>query len=229
MGTESSAACRSALVPAYVPPDAMARLADRPATRRVAIVNPANGPGSEARPSLRRAIDALRRSGTRVLGYVHTSYGSRDAALVTADVGRWRAWYGVDGVFLDESAESEDLLAHYASLIRAARAAGMDLVVLNPGLVPARGYFEIADVVVTFEGPYRAYAAAVRRMPDWLRDLPPRRSANLIHGASRAQAMQAVAAAPAGWFFATSGAMPNPWSPLPAYLADLEAELETCR
>jgi hypothetical protein len=65
-------------------------------------------------------------------------------------------------------------------------------VVLNPGVVPARGYFDLADIVVTFEGPVDGYAGAVRRMPA------------------------------AGYFYATSGTLPDPWSAVPPYLADLE-------
>lgn len=229
MGTDSGAPCRSALIPAYVPADAMARIAERPVRRRVAILNPSSGPGSAPQPLFRRAVAELRRSGTRVVGYVHTAYGARDPSAVRADIDRYRSWYGVDGVFLDEAAEHDDRRPFYEALSRHARAAGLQLVVLNPGVVPARGYFDIADIVVTFEGPFSQYAAGVRDMPGWLRDLPPRRSAHLVYGASREEAMEAVRASPSGYFYATSGSLPNPWSPLPEYLADLEAELETCR
>ena len=95
--------------------------------------------------------------------------------------------------------------------------------------MPARGYFDVGDIVVTFEGPFAEYAAALRAMPEWLRELPPRQTAHLVYGAGHEQALEAVRQSTAGYFYATSGSLPNPWSPLPAYLADLETQLETCR
>jgi hypothetical protein len=229
MGTESSAACRSAMIPAYVPASGVAQIASRSVPRRIAILNPFNGPGGEIRPDVRRAVDALRRSGTRVLGYVHTQYGARDMSAVLADTRRYEKWYRVDGVFLDEAAEDEAQLPFYKALSARARASGLRLVALNPGVVPARGYFDAADIVVTFEGPYAEYAAARAAMPAWLDELPPRRSAHLVYGATLEQAREAVRASRSGYFYATNGSLPNPWSPLPAYLTDLEAQLETCR
>ena len=77
-----------------------------------------------------------------------------------ADAERYREWYGVDGIFLDEVAHDDAQLPYYAALSRALRGDGE--LVLNPGTVPARGYFELADVVVTYEGPFADYARAAR-------------------------------------------------------------------
>jgi Spherulation-specific family 4 len=222
-----SAACRGALVPAYRGLDALAHLAGRPAQGRIVIVNPENGPGMAAQPAYRQAIDAQRRAGAAVLGYVHTDYGSRDPAAVLADVQRYRSWYGVGGVFLDEVPTSEGQLSYYRSIAAPLRASG-ERVVLNPGLVPARGYFDIADIVVTFEGPVGDYAAAVGAMPAWLRALPRARVAHLVYGASEQQASQAAALDAAGHFYATSGTLPDPWGTLPPYLEALEARLARC-
>ena len=48
----------------------------------------------------------------------------------------------------------------------------------------------------------------------------PRRIAHLIYGASREQALAALATRPAGYVYVTSGTLPNPWGTLPAYLAE---------
>ncbi|MEA2289335.1 MAG: hypothetical protein QOD55_1332 [Solirubrobacteraceae bacterium] len=230
MESSSAVPCRSALIPAYLPPDGMARLADRPVRGRVVVFNPANGPGAEEQAAYREAVQAVQRSGTRVLGYVHTTYGERPRAEVSADVDRYRTWYGVDGVFLDEAARTASELAYYRALRDDVRAAGEQLLVLNPGVVPARGYFDIADIVVTFEGAYADYAAAERRTPEWLRRLPPGRVAHLVHGATREQARKVVAEdADAGYVYATSGSLPDPWSTLPSDLAEQEALLAACR
>jgi hypothetical protein len=225
---ERGTQCRSALVPAYVTPEGLERLAAQAVPGQLVIFNPASGPHSQPQPAYRRAALALQRSGIRVLGYVPTAYGSRDAAAVESDVARYRSWYGVDGIFLDEVPAGEAHLGWYAALSRSVRAAGARVVVLNPGAVPARGYFEIADVVVTFEGPYASYAGALAAMPEWLRDMAPGRSAHLIYAATAEQAERAAASDPAGFVYATTGALPNPWSALPPYLDRLEARLDAC-
>lgn len=226
--SESPTKCRSTLIPAYLRPDAMERMARQPVHGRVVIFNPSSGPHSEPEPAYERAVAALQRSGTRVLGYVHTAYGSRDPVAVETDIARYQSWYGVDGVFLDEVADADAQLGYYRALSQYVRANGEQLVVLNPGTVPARGFFDIADIVVTFEGPYSAYEPALAGMPDWLRRLAPSRSAHLIYGASGEQAAQAIGQDSAGFVYATSGTLPDPWSSLPPYLDRFEAQLEGC-
>jgi hypothetical protein len=220
--------CGGALIPAYVGPAALDRIAERPSAMRLVVINPGNGPGAGPRADLRRAVAALRPGGTGVLGYVHTAYGARDFAAVMADARRYRAWYGVDGIFVDETAHDTARLPYYRRLAGAARAAGLRVVALNPGTVPARGYFDVADVVVTFEGPYADYDAALATMPAWLRDVPLGRIAHLVYGASREQALRAAGRDAAGHLYVTSASLPDPWSVLPPYLDELERRLASC-
>jgi hypothetical protein len=221
--------CRSALIPAYLTAGGLERVAERPAPGRIVIFNPANGPGDAAQGAYRRAVATLQRSGTRVLGYVHTGYGERPRATVEADIARFRAWYGVDGIFLDEAARTRAAVPYYRALRDAVRADGDLLLALNPGVVPARAYFGLADVVVTFEGAYADYAAAMAETPAWLRRLPAGRVAHLVHGATVAQARTVVARATgAGYVYATDGVLPDPWSALPDYLGEEETLLARC-
>ena len=227
-GSGPDPACRAALVPAYLPAAAVARLALQPHRPQIVVINPADGPGAQAQASYRRAVRALRAAGTRVLGYVPTSYASRPLAEATADVDRYVSWYGVDGIFFDEAGSSAALLPYYRTLARHVH--GDDrTVVLNPGAVPARGYFDVADTIVTFEGPYGGYAKALQAMPGWLRSQPEERTAHLVFGASRAEALHAATEGAAGFLYATSGTMPNPWQALPSYLPAEEAALPSCR
>jgi hypothetical protein len=230
-GGERAATCRAALIPAYLPPHELAALARRPGRPQMVIVNPDSGPGARRSGAYGEAVRALQAVGVRVLGYVPTGYGWRPLDATLADVDRYASWYGVDGIFFDEAASSRDGLVHYRALARAARAAlrgRPPLVVVNPGVPPAPGYFDLADVVVTFEGSYAAYADAVKATPAWLHREPPERVAHLLYGATRTQALGALAGAEAGHLYATSGALPNPWRTLPGYLDEEVEALATC-
>lgn len=226
---ERKGSCRSALIPAYLSPHAIVQLASGAVRPRVIVVNPANGPGQAASASYGRAVWAAQDTGARVLGYVPTTYGKRPAGDVAADIHRYASWYGVDGIFLDEAAASAAELPYYTAVSHAVRAAGMRLVVLNPGVVPAPGYFDIADVVVTYEGSYADYAPAVERMPDWVRQQPPGHVAHLVYDATREQALAAVRdPLRVGYVYATSGSMPDPWQSLPTYLHEEEEAIAAC-
>jgi hypothetical protein len=228
-GADRRPACRSTLIPAYVPPHAIVELVRASARPRLLVINPADGPGADALPAYRSAVRAAQSAGARVLGYVPTTYGERPVADVVADIDRYTSWYRVDGIFLDEASHDVARLAYYAGLRRHIRAAADRLVVVNPGVVPAPGYFDVADVVVTFEGPYADYGAAMKTMPDWVRGKPPQRVAHLVYGASRRQAIDAVRnPQDAGYVYVTSGSMPDPWRTVPSYLDEEEHVLEAC-
>jgi hypothetical protein len=216
------------LVPAYVPAEELIGLAADRSAPRLIVMNPHNGPGRRARASFRAAVSVAHDSGSRVLGYVATRYGARSISGVLEDVDRHIAWYDVDGIFFDEVAAGPERLLHYGVLARRVRARGQ-AVVLNPGVVPARGYLELADLVVTFEGHHRDHAAALSRTPRWLRRMPPGRVAHLVYGATREEALATVrAAGAAAHVYATSGAPPNPWGTLPPYLHEQEEALRAC-
>jgi Spherulation-specific family 4 len=228
-GAERRPVCRSTLIPAYVPPAGIADVVGRSARPRLVVINPHNGPGAQRSAELADAVRAARKAGTRVLAYVPTGYGSRPASAVTADLARYAAWYRLDGVFLDEASSDAAHLPYYAALARRARGEGQRLVALNAGVVPARGYFRVADVVVTFEGPYAAYDAAMRRAPAWVGRVPRSRVAHLVYAATREQALDAIAhPAAAGYLYVTSGTAPDPWRTLPAYLHEEEEALARC-
>ena len=95
--------------------------------------------------------------------------------------------------------------------------------------MPARGYAELADVIVTFEGPFADYARALQTMPPWVRALPPGRVAHLVYGASPAEAAASIRTdAQAGYLYMTSGLPPNPWQAPSPYLDDQEKQLARC-
>jgi hypothetical protein len=215
------------LVPAYVhplaDPDAWQRLVDLGPRLRAVIVNVHNGPGDQEDAAYPDVLKALAEAGIRRVGYVDTDYGRRPAEEIVADVETWLARYDIRGVFFDQTASGLDQLDHYADITVAARARGADYVVLNPGTVPHPGYFDLANITITFEGSWRDYRRLTE--PGWVRALPHSRFAHLVHGVPDAEALRAafrrVARHHVRTFFATTGKGDNPWGVVPAELADI--------
>lgn len=212
------------LVPLYVHPAAdpaawQALVAAAPQLYGV-VLNAADGPGTAPDPAFTAASQALREAGVRVLGYVDTAYGERPLAAVTDDLDRHRAWYGVDGCFLDQVVSGRRELRDCRRMVRSVRERGADTVVLNPGVHPAPGYARAADLLVTFEGHWTTYLRSFAA-PSWTAKHPPEQFCHLVYGVPPALARLAGRTAVqrgAGVHCAVPGAGPNPWTqppPLP--------------
>ncbi len=87
----ASAAPMGIIVPAYFYPGPLWNDMSFAASRvpLIAIMNPDNGPDNTLNPDYVAAVDDLRASGGRVIGYVYTSYGSRDTNAVNTDIDRY--------------------------------------------------------------------------------------------------------------------------------------------
>ena len=185
----------------------------------MAIVNPSNGTGATPEPGLVQAVGEARASGLVVLGYVATGYGRRPVAEVVAEIDRYRQWYEVGGVFLDEASSSCTDLAYYSTVSDQAKAGGAPFtIVLNPGNETAECFMGVADVIVTFEGDHEAYVTRYRA-PDWVAGYTAARFWHLIYGTPTVPQMQrAVRLARSrgvGWIYVTPDSLPNPWGRLP--------------
>lgn len=143
------------------------------------VLNQDNGPGATEDAVLYDAAREVRDAGIRVLGYVPLNYGERDDFFNNADADTYEA-RGFSSSFLDQCPADTGHLEAVALTVLRQQEHGMDYVVLNPGVVPARGYCDIADQVVVFEGDLAAYRAAT--FPEWMSEYPPERFAHLVHG-----------------------------------------------
>ncbi len=196
------------LVPLYVHP-----VADPDAWRRVVrwgsaatvVINVHNGPGEDADPGYRDVTGRLAAAGVPMLGYVDFDYGSRPGSAVRTDIERWSE-YPVGGVFLDRTPTGA---AGLGTLARAC-AAVAGTVVLNPGTRPDPGYFDLAEVVCTYEGPWSAYDAS----PGTAKE------AHLVYGVPPQRWDEAVAlvSARVPYGFVTELDAPLPYLGLPARL-----------
>ncbi|MGW2746449.1 spherulation-specific family 4 protein [Streptomyces sp. NPDC001450] len=215
----------SLLVPLYVhpaeDPGAWHRLITAAARTYAVVLNPADGPGTAPDPAFTAAARALHAAGARLLGYVDTDYGVRDRAEAVEDVRRHQEWYAVEGCFLDRVTATAEGLPACRRLVRELRRLGAGTVVLNPGVHPAPGYIRVADLTVTFEGPWSTYVSAFTR-PAWTARHPPERFCHLVHGVPEALVPLAVRTAHergAAVCGPVTGEPPNPWSELTPALA----------
>ena len=121
----------------------------------VAIINPHNGPdGSPPNQDYARGLEDLNRAGVKMLGYVYTKYGDRPLAEVKQDIDLYYQHFGVKGIFLDESASSENQIAYYQDIYRHIKAKDAQAqVVINPGTHTDAVYLTspAADTAVIFE------------------------------------------------------------------------------
>lgn len=234
------------LVPAYFYPSGtpnpwqeMCAAIGTPGGGSVAILNPANGPGREADANYAAALSYCHERAWRVVGYVYTKYGRRSTAQVEKAINSYYSFYpAIDGIFLDEMAESPTARAkgkmtaegYYRTLygyIHGKSAAAE--VIGNPGTSAATAWqlqAPAADDVVTFEGSSAAYETYVA--PGWVLGAPAEKIANIVYGApsgSLAGDCARAASENAGLRFVTNLEPPNPYEALPAYWA---AESESC-
>jgi hypothetical protein len=183
------------------------------------VLNPASGPGEARDARFAVVAERLRDAGVPVLGYTDTDYGRRPHADVVRDLLRHRDWYGADGAFLDQAAPDPALLGHYGRLAVAARAAGARTLVLNHGIHPDPGYADLADLLVTFEGPWDAYRDAA--VPSWTADHPADRFCHLVYAVPPGAPAAALARQRrAAVHCAVPGTGAHPWGTLPLALRD---------
>ncbi len=207
-------------VPAYFSPGGYwSQLAAGGPTVRLAVMNPANGPGPSPDPEYVNAVSAAQAAGILVAGYVHTSYATRSPAAVRADVDAYYHWYHVDGVFFDEASTDSANESYYASLhayVKQHR--GPARTILNPGTATSECYVTAADILVTFEGSYSQYVTSYAA-PTWLEHYPASRFWHVVYATPSESAMTEVIelskARRAGYVYVTPETLPNPYEVLP--------------
>jgi spherulation-specific family 4 protein len=217
-----------AVVPAYFYPSGIGltywnQMTTAAATIPItAILNPASGPGATSDPNYASAVDALRAAGGKVMGYVHTSYGTRSSATVLAEVNSYASFYNLDGIFVDEMDNTLGSLSYYTGLYSSIKTAHPTWSVFgNPGTTTLEPYLTgpAADVLTVFEGDgvnYPTYTPS-----SWNFSYDRSHFAHLIYNVSTAAVMQSdvalAAARNARYVYVTDDNLPNPWDTLPSY------------
>ena len=189
----------------------------------IAILNPNSGPGPSRDLNYVKAVEALRLCGGSVVGYVSSSYTARDMSLVKEDIDRYRAFYAIDGIFVDEMT-GDDTAAHvqyYRQIYDYIKALNANYrVITNPGTQVEEVYARrpVADILVTFENEtdYDPYVPS-----SWTKAYAPERFSHLPYAvATREQMTNYVQLADqrrVAWVYVTDDNGSNPWDRLPSY------------
>ncbi len=221
--------CQSIAIPAYFYPGALWTQARNNAPKiKIMVMNPNSGSGTSSNPDYVTAVSQARAAGIKVVGYVYTSYGNRPAATVKQEITNYKTWYSVDGIFFDETATADTpvLLNYYQDLANFTRQTPNQKVIFNPGTFPAEAYMNIADIIATSEGKYKAYS--ILQNPAWINNYQPNRFWHIIYGANIWQTYRAIELAKqrnAGYIYITNDRFTNPYDTLPLYLTQILAKL----
>lgn len=184
------------------------------------VVNAADGPGSLVDGVLLAAIARIQAVGVSVLGYVNCAYGRRAPSELLDDQLRWRSWYDVNGIFVDQVPADRPQWVQQA--VRQLRGAGATRIVGNPGNPIDHDSAAEFDAVVVFEGMIESHRAQAR--PTEVRSGLQPSTAHLIYGVPPGRVGETVqrahsAGASAIWITASVGE--NPYQGVPEYLAEV--------
>jgi hypothetical protein len=221
-----AANCQSSFIPAFFTPQTWTRAVSGSRVPSVMILNPASGPGTAPDPAFRAAVRRARSAGTRVIGYIGTNYAGAPLAQAQQYVRDYRVWYGVTGIFLDQTPTSGDQqIGYYQQLARYIhRTSPAATIWLNPGVYPDQRYMSIGDVVMVFEGPFAHYQSLP--VPNWAHRYPAARFGHTIYatpGADVARAVSLSRSRNAGYVYITDASGSNPYRGLPSYWPREEA------
>jgi spherulation-specific family 4 protein len=217
------------LVPLYVDPNsAWTTVASAkqqyPSVPVVAIINPASGPGPHLRQTYVRGVRSLHAAGVIVLGYVHTSYGRRPLAVDESEMAKYHRWYGVDGIFLDEMANTAGHEAYYSTLTAFAKSLGMQTTIGNPGTDTLPSYIGTVTSMDIYESA--GYPSLSFLSGGWHGQYPKSNFGFISYAVQTLNpTLDQQAAAYVGYEYVTNQRLPNPYAALPPYFMQLVASL----
>jgi hypothetical protein len=224
------------MVPSYFVPGPKWDAMDYAASRipLIAIMNPNSGPGSSQSSSYVSALAKTHAAGGKVIGYVSSSYGSRDINLVKADIDAYVAWYAVDGFFIDEMANDSSAtnLTFYGNIYSYIKGKNPQYTVTgNPGVNTLENYVTqpAADSLMIFENDGSKYAGftpsswVTKYSPDHFVHLPY----NVTNITTMSNYVSLAASRNAGWVYISDltvySALPTYWTNEVDYIQSLNA------
>jgi hypothetical protein len=119
----------------------------------LAIINPNSGPLATVDSTYATYMTKLKNAGVEMVGYVYTSYGTRDVNAVKADIDTYVSKYPlITGIFLDEAANDASKIPFYTQVYNHVMSKpGYSETILNPGVQPDQGYLAISTNIMIYE------------------------------------------------------------------------------
>ena len=187
----------------------------------IAILNPDNGAGLKKDSFIAGKINQLKSRGVKIIGYISTGYGNRDSDEVDGESDKYKLWYGVGGIFLDEVSGSSSKLTYYKNIKAYAKLIGIGYTVLNPGTAISSTFLQAGDVIVDYEHANWQLNFATASKASWVASNPTRAAA-IVYGAAASE-MQAIIntaiAKKYRWIYVTDKNEPDPFGISASYFS----------
>ena len=212
------------IVPLYASPGAfwdnlVSEKQAHPAVPVIAIVNPKNGSGNSLDQPTLSGIQKLQSAGITVLGYVYTSYGTRNSSAIQSEIGNYKAWYNTNGIFFDEMSNTAGHEQYYYNLTSYAKSRGMSYTVGNPGLDTLLSYIGTVDTIVIYDNNG---SATPSYLSGWHTGYDKKNFAVMSYGVnSFNQSSVGMQTNFVGYLYITSNDSPNPWDSGSPYLDNM--------
>jgi len=179
----------------------------------IAILNPDDGVGWKKNNWLAAQVSDLQRRGVTVIGYIASEYGWRDSAEVDDEADKYKIWYRVNGLFIDEVSGASSKLNYYKSIRAYAKRIGIGFTVLNPGTPISSSFLAAGDVIVDYEHADWQFDFARAGTGSWVPGNASR-AAGIIYGVGEQRMWTIVNAGVAkgyGWLYVTNQNEPDPF------------------
>ena len=194
----------------------------------VAIINPNNGPdNAPPNTDYQQGIKDLHQAGVKIVGYVPTNYTKRDLQAVKEDTDLYIKHFNIDGIFIDETANTQDKLNYYQQIYKHIKSRSLRYqVILNPGTDITESYIHepVADVLVIFENYQKVWVDY--QPPAYVKNYDSEHFAALVHTVAADRqlvksTLDRAAKHKFGYIYVTNDstdtANHNPWDTLPSY------------
>ena len=170
----------------------------------IIIINPSNGPGNTVDKNYESLIKSL--SNNKVpIGYITSSYAHKNFNTLKKEIDKWINLYpDIKGFFIDEV--STDNYDYYQKIYEYIKKRNY-LVILNPGTKVNLNYFNIADIIVVYEGENSKFSYYCNDFPQ--------KSAIIIYNANET-VMKKIINSKCRYIF-VSDEINNNYSKLPTY------------
>lgn len=190
----------------------------------IGVVNPHNGPGTGWEEAYDRYVTVMQECHISVLGYVSTFWGAVPLNTVKDNIDKYKQFYGIDGIFLDEMSNKAENVQYYKDITAYAKSVGVKYVVGNTGTDAAPEYVGVVDNIVISEG----YGApTLSRLGGWHVGYGKENFSYIAYSQSTVDRQYvATSASFASYLFITDDHFPNPYDRMPSHFDELLALLD---